>query len=327
MLAFDKHVTFKILIIFLLLYVRIHAVKQRHPNRQHRRFCAKYANCSSSVQTRNETPKTKFDAATVHNSTIGKHYEVSPDRPIYVLFPLPTTWNDVWNPFSITLQQAQPVVDEALEEVYFKRQLLKNGSLVVSFEDTHLSDAHGPNVAIKHLVQNTLDCIIGYGFVYSLAAVARMSPYWQDADSDGIPVITSIGLASNLDNRREYQLMTRISPPYKMVQNAAHWYFERMKWRRSFFIIQQYARGAREDASSPFSEWHFLAIALNQKLRPRFVSDYHMHAVISGEPRPSELRSKLMLASFHSNGKSKYKMIWDGKRIAAIRARMLKCGH
>ncbi|KAI6203554.1 Guanylate cyclase [Aphelenchoides besseyi] len=302
MLAFDKHVTFKILIIFLLLYVRIHAVKQRHPNRQHRRFCAKYANCSSSVQTRNETPKTKFDAATVHNSTIGKHYEVSPDRPIYVLFPLPTTWNDVWNPFSITLQQAQPVVDEALEEVYFKRQLLKNGSLVVSFEDTHLSDAHGPNVAIKHLVQNTLDCIIGYGFVYSLAAVARMSPYWQDADSDGIPVITSIGLASNLDNRREYQLMTRISPPYKMVQNAAHWYFERMKWRRSFFIIQQYARGAREDASSPFSEWHFLAIALNQKLRPRFVSDYHMHAVISGEPRPSEslcfLQSSYCIKSF-----------------------------
>ena len=38
--------------------------------------------------------------------------------------------------------------------------------------------------------------------MYALAPVARMSPYWLDEDSNGIPVITSIGLTSNLDNRK-----------------------------------------------------------------------------------------------------------------------------
>jgi hypothetical protein len=36
-----------------------------------------------------------------------------------------------------------------------------------------------------------------------------MVPFWADADSNGIPIITTVGLASNLDNKNEYKLMTR----------------------------------------------------------------------------------------------------------------------
>ncbi|KAE9416200.1 hypothetical protein Angca_000327, partial [Angiostrongylus cantonensis] len=66
------------------------------------------------------------------------------------------------------------------------------------------------------ILKNRLDCIIGYAFVYALAPVARMCPYWQDDDSNGIPVITPIGLTMNLDNKMEYQTLTRISGPYKV---------------------------------------------------------------------------------------------------------------
>jgi hypothetical protein len=86
---------------------------------------------------------------------------------------------------------------QAVEEVY-RRSLVPPNSLDIHFEDSMLSDAHGPNVAINMLVNNQLDCIIGYAFVYALAPVARMSPYWKDKDSNGIPVITSVGLTSNL---------------------------------------------------------------------------------------------------------------------------------
>uniref|UniRef100_A0A1I7WNK6 DUF3506 domain-containing protein n=1 Tax=Heterorhabditis bacteriophora TaxID=37862 RepID=A0A1I7WNK6_HETBA len=129
----------------------------------------------------------------------------------------------------ICSNKVQPVVDLALQDAYRKYHLepeqlaltVRNfryvpmDSMAVTYRDSRLSDAHGPNVAIQQLVLNQLDCIIGYAFVYALAPVARMCPYWQDKDSNGIPVITPIGLTMNLDNKQEYQTLTRISGPYK----------------------------------------------------------------------------------------------------------------
>jgi hypothetical protein len=90
-----------------------------------------------------------------------RRYEVSREHPIHILFPLPTeSGRQEVNPFGITIDKARPVVDEAIEEVY-RRQLIETGSIEASFEDSKLSDAHGPNVAINQLVDNRLDCIIG----------------------------------------------------------------------------------------------------------------------------------------------------------------------
>ena len=87
--------------------------------------------------------------------------EVSPEKPIHILFPLPAEKGRVEvNPFGITIDLARPVVDEAVEDVY-RRKLVARGSLRIHFEDSKLSDAHGPNVAIIQLVKNQLDCIIG----------------------------------------------------------------------------------------------------------------------------------------------------------------------
>ena len=95
---------------------------------------------------------------------LGKKYskfEVSKNKPIYILFPLPKERGLLeHNPFGITLLKVQPVVDEAIAEVY-RRKLVPEGSLKTDFEDTKLSDAHGPNVAIHALVKNRLACIIG----------------------------------------------------------------------------------------------------------------------------------------------------------------------
>ena len=88
-------------------------------------------------------------------------YDVSPAHPIHILFPLPTeSGRKEVNPFGITIDLARPVVDEAVDEVY-RRQLVSPNSLAIHFEDSRLSDAHGPNVAINQLVDNRLDCIIG----------------------------------------------------------------------------------------------------------------------------------------------------------------------
>ena len=108
----------------------------------------------------------RYTATPIRYSQIAPHLlrhrrGVSPEHPIHILFPLPMeVGRPEVNPFGITIDKARPVVDEAVEEVY-RRQLVEVGSLAVHFEDSKLSDAHGPNVAINQLVDNRLDCIIG----------------------------------------------------------------------------------------------------------------------------------------------------------------------
>ncbi|KAE9551222.1 hypothetical protein FO519_005571 [Halicephalobus sp. NKZ332] len=199
------------------------------------------------------------------SSTKWPLYEVSKRKPVYILFPLPKEAGiKEHNPFGITIDLAKPVVDEAVDEVY-RRQLVPEGSLEIAFEDTKLSDAHGPNVAIHALVKNKLDCIIGYAFVYSLAPVARMSPHWQDSDSHGIPVITSIGLTANLDNRQEYQLMTRISSPYKVVKDAVIALWREFRWSRSVYIFHDRRHGMTKP-DIPYGECYLMMASLEPYL-------------------------------------------------------------
>lgn len=90
-----------------------------------------------------------------------KTFFVTAEIPIHILFPLPTEQGpQELNPFGITIALTKPVVDIAVEEVY-RRGLVSLNSLNIHFEDSKLSDAHGPNVAINQLVDNRLDCIIG----------------------------------------------------------------------------------------------------------------------------------------------------------------------
>lgn len=127
--------------------------QQEHPHRQHKQC----ENCSL------ETSSTIADTTAVFHQ-----FEVSPRRPVYVLFPLPTEYNNLLNPFQIILNKVEPVVDIALDDVY-ERGLLEPNSIRTVFDDSRMSDAHGPNLAIRQLVSNKLDCIIGYSFIYALA--------------------------------------------------------------------------------------------------------------------------------------------------------------
>jgi hypothetical protein len=131
------------------------ATQQYHPHRQHKEC----ENCTYETT-----------ASTTGNRSIAvfHQFEVSPKRPVYVLFPLPTQYNNLLNPFQIILNKVEPVVDIALDDVY-ERGLLEPGSIKTIFDDSKMSDAHGPNLAIRQLVSNKLDCIIGYSFIYALA--------------------------------------------------------------------------------------------------------------------------------------------------------------
>lgn len=125
-------------------------------------FIYQFKNNQTLLYTNPINLNTKETAAhTVIRRHIKYKYEVSPEHPIHILFPLPTeSGRKEVNPFGITIDLSKPVVDEAIDEVY-RRQLVPLNSLSIHFEDSRLSDAHGPNVAINQLVDNRLDCIIG----------------------------------------------------------------------------------------------------------------------------------------------------------------------
>uniref|UniRef100_A0A914CVH8 Receptor ligand binding region domain-containing protein n=1 Tax=Acrobeloides nanus TaxID=290746 RepID=A0A914CVH8_9BILA len=228
-------------------------------------------------------------------------YEVSPEKPIHILFPLPAEKGRVEvNPFGITIDLARPVVDEAVEDVY-RRKLVTRGSLRIHFEDSKLSDAHGPNVAIIQLVKNQLDCIIGYAFVYALAPVARMSPYWMDVDSTGIPVITSVGLTSNLDNRKEYQLMTRISSPYKVVKDAVIALFRRLNLYRSAYIFHE-QRHDNPNSAIPYGECYLLMASLQPYLYRLNKMEHNYFMFNELHYNKERMEENLRKASMLSNG-------------------------
>uniref|UniRef100_A0A915B2P3 Guanylate cyclase n=1 Tax=Parascaris univalens TaxID=6257 RepID=A0A915B2P3_PARUN len=234
-----------------------------------------------------------------HNRSLVEH-DVSSANPMHILFPLPKKrGRPEENPFGITMDLAKPVVDIAIEEVY-RRQIVPMGSLMTHFKDTQLSDAHGPNVAINQLVEGKLDCIIGYAFVYALAPVARMSPYWKSATNNGIPVITSIGLTSNLDNRTEYQLMTRITSPYKVVTRAVTKVFDKMHWLKVAYIFNEQRHGS-SDTGIPYGEC-YLQMASLQRLQYKKNKMDHNYFMFNELKRDQEvLRDSLRRASWRSN--------------------------
>uniref|UniRef100_A0A0N4ZUD7 ANF_receptor domain-containing protein n=1 Tax=Parastrongyloides trichosuri TaxID=131310 RepID=A0A0N4ZUD7_PARTI len=148
-----------------------------------------------------------------HENNFKNDYE---SKPFYILIPLPERSSEAIdckyrNPFNLDLLSVRPIVEEAIEEVQSKIFAGKNIRLIPYFKDSQCSDATGPNIAIELYKQEKLDCIIGYAFVYSLATISRLSTEWKD----GIPIISPIGLTSNLDNKTEYKYLTRITGTYK----------------------------------------------------------------------------------------------------------------
>ncbi|EPB73993.1 hypothetical protein ANCCEY_06922 [Ancylostoma ceylanicum] len=173
-------------------------------------------------------------------------------------------------------------------------------SMAVTYRDSRLSDAHGPNVAIQQLVKNRLDCIIGYAFVYALAPVARMCPYWQDDDSNGIPVITPIGLTMNLDNKMEYQTLTRISGPYKVVAQSVVALFKYHNWTRHVFLFNHV-----KDAAMGVGECYLLMASIQMKIKQIIKMEHNFFTFNQNEKiNRSQMKNYLMQSSFLGKGQN-----------------------
>ena len=112
---------------------------------------------------------------------------------------LPFTGSHPW-----VLPQTLPAILLAVEKVTNHSALLANQTVHVTSQDSKCSETIGPLAAIDMYFNQSADVFLGPACPYSVAPVARFSHFW------GIPVLTAGGLVSDLKNKTEYKMLTRV---------------------------------------------------------------------------------------------------------------------
>lgn len=91
----------------------------------------------------------------------------NPRFPLNIVVGLPSDEGNILrNPFRLTISKAKPVFDVATEDIYFKHQILPVNSLRITYEDTELSDAIGPQRFVDRYCSRTVDAVMGLAYVW-----------------------------------------------------------------------------------------------------------------------------------------------------------------
>ncbi|KHN79112.1 Atrial natriuretic peptide receptor 3 [Toxocara canis] len=161
-----------------------------------------------------------------------------PSLPIDIVVGLPLYEGSILrNPFRLTIAKSQPVFDVAIEDIYLTHQLLPSGSLRITYVDTNLSDAIGPQRIIERYCARSMDAVMGMSYVYALAPVARMSQFWEK----GVPVFTTSAMVDELGDKEQFPLLTRLMGTYKTVAQLMLRLVNRLRWRRFHFFFHDEA--------------------------------------------------------------------------------------
>lgn len=186
----------------------------------------------------------------IYDATMARN-GYSPKLPLDIVVGLPMEEGNILrNPFRLTIPKARPVFDVAVEDIYYKRRLLSNKALRISYEDTILSDAVGPQKMVNRYCNHSVDAIMGLAYVFALAPVARMSQYWSEG---GVPVFTTSAMVDELGDRESFPLLTRLMGTYRTLAKMVLKLVQNLKLRRfHFFFNDQAVHGNSQGRSECF---------------------------------------------------------------------------
>ncbi|CAJ0561087.1 unnamed protein product, partial [Mesorhabditis spiculigera] len=172
--------------------------------------------------------------------------------PLWIIVGLPAREGQyARNPFKLTIDKAKPVFDVAIEDIYYRRELLPPGAFNVVFEDTKQSDAVGPQKIIEHYVNGTVDAVMGLPYVFALAPIARVSTFWHG----GVPVFTTTAMTEELSNKEDFPLLTRLVGNYKTMGQLVNGLIAKYTWQHIFFLFHDHV--LQQEKKSGKSECYF----------------------------------------------------------------------
>lgn len=237
---------------------------------------------------------------TVNGHNFPKHISNFRDHfPLDIVVGLPVNEGHVLqNPYSLTIAKSQPVFDVAIEDIYYIRELLPPGSLRITYTDTNLSDAIGPQRIIDRYCKRSVDAVMGLSYVYALAPVARMSQYW----GLGVPVFSTSALVDELGDKQQFPLLTRLMGTYKTLANLSRNLVDRFSWHNVHFFFHDQIRRRHVGRSECFFSLNAIKNVFNQP--PIVVWTVEMFSEY--ETKMLQLRLMLKKASMQTNGKFLY---------------------
>lgn len=235
----------------------------------------------------------------------------SPKFPLNIVVGLPSEeGNLLRNPFHLTIGKAQPVFDVAIEDIYHKRKLLPKDSLRITYADTQLSDAIGPQKIVDAYCNRSVDAVMGLAYVYALAPVARMSQYW----ADGVPVFSTSAMVDELGDKDAFPLLTRLMGSYRSLAFMVLSMVRELGWRQfHFFFNDQSVHGPNQGRSECF----FALNAIKNAFKGAYGTNMSLSAeMFSEQTAKADLFTFLLKkASLVSNSKHVDKcfclFIWD----------------
>lgn len=164
----------------------------------------------------------------------------------------------------------QPAIDIVLDKIY-TTQLLTNTHLSIRHADSKCNSAAAPLAAFELFHREQAQVFIGPVCDYSLAPVARYSPYWN------VPVITPGGMAHDFgENKRianaEYALLTRVGWTFDSLAEFIYYTILHYKWSSVKLL---YNSTGHSEVGPNFC---FLSIsAVISKLRVMATLDFHLY--------------------------------------------------
>lgn len=248
-------------LVFLILVVVYNAMAtaaaaatyDHHRYRQHHQYWP-----PSRLREKRQSPDSKDSA---HSRAVW---------PLHVVVALPLS--EGWsyrNPFLLTLAKSQPVLDVAVDDVYWQRRLLPAGALDFSFVDTNLSDALGPQRVIEKYCAAKVDAVMGFAYVYAIAPIARMSYMW----GNGVPVFTTSAMVDELGDRTQFPLLTRMMGTYKNTARLVLKLITAFGWRHIRFVFNDHA--VETSTRMGRSECYFCLLAVRNIIKQEKISWTH----------------------------------------------------
>ncbi|XP_064645630.1 atrial natriuretic peptide receptor 1-like isoform X2 [Lineus longissimus] len=188
-----------------------------------------------------------------------------------------------------------PAIDIAIQTINANQSLLPDHELMLTWGDSKCSGTFGPLAAVDMYVQKSAHVFLGPCCDYSVAPVARFSPYWN------IPIISAAALVVAFDDKHVYKLLTRISGSY---EKAAEFILAVLsKWNWEHIAMLYYNHRPRDKATEGHTSCYFEMEAVFLKLTRRNTTKFevwHKEFDSAHITDNSEYRELLEEASLHS---------------------------